>query len=261
MSIRKAILKHIIPVIGSMFCSPKIMPVIYYHDIVENGMGYSLMQTDVDNFKAQMEYLSQNGYQTMLFSELPFSMTKKQNEKKVLITFDDGFVSNYLVAFPIIKELGIKINIFLAYDYINQENYLNQQQIREMRDSGLVEFGYHTKTHCDCREITNDEVLYEELIVGLKSTEEIVQRSITDFCYPFGFYNKDIIRAISNLNMYKHQYTSNYVKPVAVGNCCVCGRIGIDNDWDIETFEKTLKGKYRILHYYSKIRVGVPKVK
>jgi peptidoglycan/xylan/chitin deacetylase (PgdA/CDA1 family) len=235
--------------------------VIYYHDIVENGSGFSLMRTDVENFLTQMEFLINNGYKTMLFSELPFDMKKGKKEKKVLITFDDGFESNYHRAFPIIKSLGIKINIFLAYDYIDRENYLSSDQIIEMQNSGFVEFGYHTKTHCDCRQLVNSKTIEKEIVEGLNDTEKIVQSKISEFCFPFGYYNKDIIKSISDCQRFKHQFTSNYIKPVTVNNCVICGRIGIDNNWDIETFAKSLEGKYRIMHFYSKMRVGVPKVK
>ena len=261
MSIKSTIYKHFIPFIGSAFCAPNTLPVIYYHDIVDEGRGYSLMRTDVNKFREQMKFLSRNGYQTLLFSELPSDMKKKPGDRKILITFDDGFASNYYKAFSIVKELGIKINIFLTYNYINCENYLSSDQIQEMLESGLVEFGYHTKTHCDCRSI-NDAVLFEqEILEGLKSTEKIVQRNVTEFCFPYGYYNKEIIRKISEHNLFSHQYLSNYTKPLPVGDCVVCGRIGIDNNWDMDTFVKTIKGKYRIMHYYSKIRVGIPRVK
>lgn len=261
MNFRNYIFKHIIPFIGLPFCSPKTLPVIYYHDIVDPGMGYLLMRTDVDNFYEQMKFLASNDYQTILFSELSADMKKNPKDKRILITFDDGFASNYYKAFPIIKELKIKINIFLTYNFINSDNYLSSDQIQEMQESGLVEFGYHTNTHCDCRLITDNDMFEKEIVEGLKSTEIIVKKKITEFCYPYGYYNKDIIQMISKHNLFKHQFLSNYIKPLPIGDCVVCGRIGIDNNWDIDTFEKTIKGKYRIMHYYSKIRVGVPRVK
>ena len=166
MSIKTAIKTKAIPFVGRFFRKPTILPVIYYHNIVKNGEGFSYMHTDEDRFSEQMKFLCEKGYETLLFSELPHDMKKKKREKKILITFDDGFESNYRIAFPMAKQCGIKFNVFLAYDYIGKENYLTKEQIVEMQASGLVEFGYHTKSHCDSRTLTGSELYASEITAG-----------------------------------------------------------------------------------------------
>lgn len=261
MSVKSVILKKVIPKIGYFFRAPKVMPVIYYHDIVEKGKEFSLMYTEESVFESHMRWLHEMGYRTYLFSEIPDMLRRKKNEKAVLITFDDGFRSNYKKVLPIMKKYGHKFNIFLATDYIGQDNYLTENMIREMQECGLVEFGCHTKTHCDCNNDFSEENYKKEFIESKQIIEDIVERKVTDFCFPYGYYNKNIIARLCKDGLYKNIYTSNYTKPTKIDNSVVTGRIGIDTAWSKDVFGKYVEGKYRILHYYSKIRVGIPKVK
>ena len=165
------------------------------------------------------------------------------------------------MAFPIAKEFGIKMNIFMTYDYIGKENYLKEEQIKEMMDSGLVEFGFHTKSHCDCRALTDAALFENEIVQGNALLEDVLNKKVGDFCFPYGYYTKDVVDSISKSGLFERIYTSNYIKPTEVNGSVVCGRIGIDNNWDLESFKKYIDGKYRIMHYYTKLRVGVPDVK
>ena len=65
--------------------------VIYYHEVVEKGQGYSYQKIEKDKFEAQMRYLYEQGYKSILFSDLD----KALPEKSIIVSFDDGFRTVY----------------------------------------------------------------------------------------------------------------------------------------------------------------------
>ena len=63
----------------------------------------------------------------------------------IMITFDDGYDDGYEILFPLLKKYGFKANISLIGTYIeNSPGFLSSDEIVEMEQSGLVEFGNHT---------------------------------------------------------------------------------------------------------------------
>ncbi|MDO4800002.1 MAG: polysaccharide deacetylase family protein, partial [Bacillota bacterium] len=74
-------------------------------------------------------------------------------EKSVLLTFDDGYLSNYTAVYPLLKEYGYSAAFFPIGVSIGKDEYKDTgapiiphysiEQMKEMKDSGLVEFGTH----------------------------------------------------------------------------------------------------------------------
>ena len=101
--VKKFVYQKVVPVVGTLLKSKnKYINVIYYHDIIE-GEGNGAQQTNIQAFKKQMEYIASNGYKTVTFDDLENGADISFNEKYVLITFDDGWLSNYSI-FEFMKE-------------------------------------------------------------------------------------------------------------------------------------------------------------
>jgi len=151
------------------------------------------------DFRWQMNHLLKSGFTPMLCSEYCAALDAKtpMPERPALVTFDDGYADNYETAYPILKDLGIKANIFLVYEAIDKHNFFNDPkvgpwqrmmtwtQIRAMRDSGLVEFGSHTMTHPVLPELPYEEARWQ-IEESRGRLSEALDRPITAFAYPYG---------------------------------------------------------------------------
>jgi peptidoglycan/xylan/chitin deacetylase (PgdA/CDA1 family) len=254
-AIKKIIYNHIVPIFGGLLVDKTIIPIIYYHNIVEKGAGFSYMHTELSVFENHMKYLDKNGYKTYTFDEIPEGFKKMKGEKEVLITFDDGFLSNYLIVFRLMKSLNLKFNIFLTADYVdkNMTDYLTWNMVKEMAESGLVGFGAHTFSHIDARKINENNYL-QEITLTNRLIKRYTGSDVNDFCFPYGYYDKSIMNSLCSKKTYKRLYTSDHMRIRKNNNCEIIGRIPISNDYNVTDFEKHIHGKYNIMYYYSYIR-------
>ncbi len=177
------------------------LPILTYHKVGDYPKGSRLkpLWVTAKQFREQMEYVKRNGYTTLTFSELRAidAGEKPMPEKPLLVTFDDGYANNYELAYPILKELGLKANIFLVHDTLEGKNawhnpatepqipMLTWAQVKEMQDSGVVEFGSHTMSHKNLARIPLDDAR-RELTESKIRLEQRLGREMVGFAYPYG---------------------------------------------------------------------------
>ena len=143
--------------LGGCRATPKqqTVPMLLYHHLAEQGSGESILS--IDKFRSHMELLKQNGYQPIPLKALAdfVDSGKDLPEKAVVITFDDGYYSNYQYAYPILKEYQFPATIFtIGCSVGHMEFYKDTHhaitphfgaaEIREMCGSGLIEVQSHT---------------------------------------------------------------------------------------------------------------------
>ncbi len=177
------------------------MKVLCYHKIGAPPPGSKLKDLWVSpkRFRAQVKYLLDNGYATLTFSELKkfHDGAAALPDKSVLITFDDGYENNYTHAWPVLRELGAKGNIFVVYNTIGKTNlwhnpatepWVNMatlEQLREMQDSGVIEYGSHTMNHPHLGSLPLEDAAWE-MEESKRQLEAAFGREMCAFAYPYG---------------------------------------------------------------------------
>lgn len=175
------------------------IPVLMYHRVVEtrNEAGKHNIYVFRKDLIKQFDYLKRQGYQTITFKDLN---EINDYSKKVILTFDDGYIDNYNLLFPILKEYQFTAVIFLVTTQTRNEwgivegepaiNLMNEAQIKEMHTYG-IEFGGHSRTHVSMSELTREQAIDE--ISGCKQdVESMLQTPVISFCYPFGGINEQV---------------------------------------------------------------------
>ncbi len=262
------------------FSSGNQVPILMYHHLAPAGT-YS-GTGDADNgaiitpeaFAQQMAYLAQAGYTSLFLSELVELLQNGEElpEKAVVITFDDGYESNYIYAYPILKQYGLKatINVVVASSEtaVEQESYdpkplthLTFKQMAEMTASGLIEIQSHSydshgqividaagNTDCalvnraylaETSQVETEEQYKERIksdVVKAKTIlEEKIGAAVTCFAYPYGRANETLQKVLLEVG-YQGAVTVKNGFVNAKSNIMALPRITIDNHDDLTSF-------------------------
>ena len=130
------------------------VPVLMWHNLAEESSGD--MTISVDTFRAQIEALHEAGFKTKSLQQLYdyVHFGTELPEKPIVLTFDDGYFSNYEYAFPILQEYDMQATIFAIGVSVGKDTYkdtdhamtphFGADEAREMVDSGLISVQSHT---------------------------------------------------------------------------------------------------------------------
>lgn len=130
------------------------VPVLMWHNLAEESSGD--MTISLDTFRAQIEALHEAGFKTVSLQQLYdyVHFGTELPEKPIVLTFDDGYFSNYEYAFPILQEYDMQATIFAIGVSVGKDTYkdtdhamtphFGADEAREMVDSGLISVQSHT---------------------------------------------------------------------------------------------------------------------
>ena len=130
------------------------VPILMYHHLSEDVTNSEMVSPE--QFEAQIRALSEAGYTGVSFDELQAYVLRGEPlpEKPVVITFDDGYRSNYTLAYPILQKYNMKAAIFVIGVSFGKDHYKDTDyaitphfgaaEAAEMAASGLVSIQSHT---------------------------------------------------------------------------------------------------------------------
>lgn len=196
-----------------LYKNPKI-PVLCYHNIAtQNEKANYPEESDwtitTDNFKEHLDYLKNNNYKTLTMDE--FYNWKIGNinlpYKSVLITFDDGFLSNYEYAFKLLKEYNMNATVFVVGSFIdnsttnewngNIKTYMTKDLLENLKNEypNIEIYSHSYNLHYQGAINQNKDVLMQDIkdFNNFYPNNDIL-------CYPFGQYNDNIEDCLKESN-------------------------------------------------------------
>lgn len=187
---------------GLVACQPEARAaehgsiVAYHHVATDTPPSTTISPAD---FRGHLEYLRDNGFTVMALDQMLQSLRAGEPvpDKAVAITFDDGYISIYETAFPMLQEFGYPFTLFLSTGPIDDglTNYMNWEQIREMSDAGVI-IANHMVDHPYMLERLPGETdadwlarNREELLAAEARIEEQTGQSHRFLAYPYGEFD------------------------------------------------------------------------
>jgi peptidoglycan/xylan/chitin deacetylase (PgdA/CDA1 family) len=182
------------------------VPILMYHYISDPPPGANAVRRDLSVspalFESHLRYLRDAGYHVITLDDLLRFLTFGQPlpDKPVILTFDDGYVDNYISAFPLLKRYGMVGQFFLITDFVDagQADYMTWPQIEEMGAAGQ-RFGSHSRNHPDLRGQSVDYLIWQAL-GGLEDIQKHLGYRPRWIAYPSGSYDKRTIQVYKSAN-------------------------------------------------------------
>jgi peptidoglycan/xylan/chitin deacetylase (PgdA/CDA1 family) len=199
--------------------------------------------TEIDVFRRQMAWLFANNVKTPTIDDL-LSQKSPSEERAICLTFDDGWLGNYLHAYPILKEYEFKATFFIATDLIGKPFYMTWEDIKEIAASGMS-IQSHTVTHRPLAHMGGERVLFE-LSESKRVIEERLGQEVRHLSLPHGIKDERIWNLAQGIG-YKSICTSNVGFQTWESDGPWFRRISIGNGVSEKKFELIVQGKNRAI--------------
>ena len=166
------------------------------------------LEVTADFFVATLDTLMEKGVEFIGIDEVEQRIHSKNRGYFVCVTFDDGYLDTYSLAYPVLKERQIPFCVYLTRDFYQgkatphwnpRAEMMREEQIVYMASDKLCTLGVHTCTHPHLDKLSFEEQRYE--IASCKEDlERLVGKPVRHFAYPYGDYNGVTLRLLKELD-------------------------------------------------------------
>ena len=166
-----------------------------YHRFEENK--YPSTNIRIKDFSEHIKIIEENNI--IFINPKNFETNLKNNKltRKILLTIDDGFLSFYKNAWPLLKEKKIPFILFVSTREVGAYNYMTWDQIKEISKEDFVEIGNHSHTHEYLADESND-LIREDIAKSISIFKKNLGKNSDFFSYPFGEYSNDFKKIIKD---------------------------------------------------------------
>ena len=168
--------------------------VLMYHRF--NEPKYPTTNIQMDIFKNQIKNIKNEDIKFLDPKNFDSKFDTPKQNKKILITIDDGFSSFYKYAWPFFKKNEIPFILFISTEAVGKKGYMNWQQIKEIEKQSFVYIGNHSHSHDYLVDMDKNE-FFNDIDTSIKTFKRKLGYNPIFFSYPFGEYN---------------EYIKNYIK-------------------------------------------------
>lgn len=230
------------------------LPVLMYHHFTEGAAQPNSYTVSRTTFERHMAAIKNAGYTAVtphqLLSYLDGS-AKGFPEKPIIITMDDGYMSNLEIAAPILERHGMNATVFVIGDMVGQKGEqmiprFTYDEAEPYVKKGLITVQTHTHgLHAmdgDRRGVLKkqgeSELDYAATVVSdidraQGEIEKELDTELVSVSYPFGFYDERASRLIAAQGVrlqFTSDYSANTVRRASLGEYIHLSRVSIGDE-------------------------------
>jgi peptidoglycan/xylan/chitin deacetylase (PgdA/CDA1 family) len=173
------------------------VPILMYHvlGVPSSAQKYPELFVAPQDFAAQMEWLAARGYHAVTLGQVfrYWRVGIALPAKPIVLSFDDGYLSDYTVAMPTLRQYGWAGVLNLIVNSVRPGD-ITAGQVRALISAGW-EIDAHTITHADLPPLGPAQLRQEVAGSRMDLRKEFGQ-PVAFFCYPVGHYDARVIAAV-----------------------------------------------------------------
>lgn len=181
-----------------------VAPIIMYHQVLARPNPGDRLAVSVKSFQRQMRFLKKHHYNVVPLETLVGLIKEKKKipRRTLAITLDDGYKNSYTYAYRILKKYNLPATVFIIVNEVGRRNKLGRRdrlswdEIKQMRDSGIISFGSHCLGPEPLVNIKSEPAIKKEIFDSKKIIEEKLNQPITMFSYPEGKFTDKIRKLV-----------------------------------------------------------------
>lgn len=217
------------------------IPVLMYHHVADK---HESLTVTYERFDSQIRGLAQQGYVALGAADIAdFYAGKQLPKKSVVLTFDDGYLDNWVYAHPVLKKYGMKAMLFIVTGLIGEgaprpykgqgkalpecaghheaknimfsqdsdQVMLRWSEVHSMCSAGTFEVHSHTHTHKRWDLITpdnKDENIRQDLENSRAKLNKELGLASDHLCWPQGYFDAEYQQIAKDLG-FNYMYTTD----------------------------------------------------
>lgn len=221
----------------------RTVPVLMYHHVSTSP---GMITITPERFEQHVAWLARAGFTTLNADSFArFLAGEDVPEKSVLLTFDDGYLDNWVYAHPVLERYGMQAVMFVVTGNVHEgpvrphagsgqslpdtpehraceraieagradDVTVRWSEIHAMREAGTFDFHSHTHTHTRWDKLCADpqeksERLHEDLVRSREALTRQLGVVSDHLCWPQGYFDDDYIEQARAVG-FRHLYTTN----------------------------------------------------
>jgi peptidoglycan/xylan/chitin deacetylase (PgdA/CDA1 family) len=224
--------------------APVVVPILVYHSIAPTHPGQSteqrLLDVDTATFRQQMLYLVANKYTVVPLGAVVDAIQGHGSvpPNSVAITFDDGWLSQFDNALPILEQLHFTATFFIITHQVGEGAlFMGLGDLKALQREGMT-IASHTRTHPDLDKVS-DAQLRDEVAGSRQDLQKMLGAAPDLIAYPYGAWSKHVASVVQGAGYRAARALGGGIANTAGDRYALHSVLATD---DMAAFERDLRG-------------------